>query len=92
MMAAGYSRRVLDTIVSLGDDGVVVCPDDQDKFAALIGDYFNEMDNDDSRSEEDLECGKYIPPKRLHSFNTCIAAEVHSVATEDIQELGNFPL
>ena len=55
MMAAGYSRRVLDAIVSLGDNGVVVCPDDQVKFAALIGDYFNKTDNDDSGSEEDVE-------------------------------------
>ena len=92
MMAAGYSRRVLDAMVCLGDNGVVVCPDDQDKFVAHIGDYFNETDNDDSGSEEDVECGKYIPPKHLHSFNTCIAAAVHNIATEDIQELGNFPL
>ena len=71
MMAAGYSSRVLDAIVSLGDDGVVVCLEDHDKFAALIGDYFNETDNDDSGSEEDVECVKYIPPKRcLRSFNT----------------------
>ena len=59
MMAAGYSSRVLEAIASLGDDGVVVCPEDHDKFAALIGDYFNETDNDDSGSE-DVECGKRV--------------------------------
>ena len=58
IMAAGYSSRVIEAIASLGDDGVVVCPEDYDKFAALIGDYFNESDDDDSGSEEDVECGK----------------------------------
>ena len=58
IMAAGYSNRVIKAIVSLGDDGVVVCPEDYDKFAALIGDYYNESDDDDSGSEEDVECGK----------------------------------
>ena len=57
-MAAGYSSRVIEAIASLGDDSVVVCPDDYDKFVALIGDYFNESDDDDSGSEEDVECDK----------------------------------
>ena len=57
-MAAGYSSRVIEAITSLGDDGVVVCPEDYDKFSALIDDYFNESDDDDSGSEEDVECSK----------------------------------
>ena len=57
-MAAGYSSRVIKAIASLGDDGVVVCPEDYDKFAVLIGNYFNESDDDDSGNEEDVECGK----------------------------------
>ena len=64
-MAAGYSRRVLDAITSLGDDGVVVCPEDHDKFAALIGDYFNESEDDDSGSEEDVDCGEFIFPQSI---------------------------
>lgn len=59
-MAAGYSSRVVDAIASLGDDGVVVCSDDYDKYAALIGDYFNDDNCDDSGSEEGEECGNVI--------------------------------
>ena len=58
IMAAGYSSRVIEAIMSLGDDGIVVCPEDYDKFVALIGDYFNESDDDDTGSEEDVECSK----------------------------------
>ena len=53
-------RKVLDAIFSLGDDGVVVTPEDHSKFEALIGDYFNDSngDCDESGSEDDVESGK----------------------------------
>jgi len=61
IMAAGYHRRVLDTITSLGDDGIVVSSEDYNKFEALIGDYFNvDSSSDESGNEEDVECGKYF--------------------------------
>ena len=59
-MAAGRSsRRVLAAINSLGDDSVVVLPQDHARFEALIGDYFN-VDSDEGGSDDDSDCGKII--------------------------------
>lgn len=59
-MATGTRSRVVNAIASLGDDGVIVAPDDYNKFEALIGDYFNDSEcaSDGSGSEEEMECGK----------------------------------
>jgi len=38
----------------LGNDGVVVCPEDYNKFAVFIGNYFNESDDGNNRSEVDV--------------------------------------
>ena len=73
IMATRCRRRVLDAISSLGDDGVVVNPEDHSKFEALIGDYFNDSDGDcdESGSEDDVECGKIVltsHERSLHSL------------------------
>ena len=60
IMATRCHRKVLDAISSLGDDGVVVTPEDHSKFEALIGDYFNDSDCDESGSEDDVGCGKTV--------------------------------
>ena len=62
-MAASNRSRVVDAIAFLGDNRMVVTADDYSKFEALIGDYFDdtECNSDDSRSEADMECGKYFP-------------------------------
>jgi len=76
MMAAGCSSGVAG---------------DYNKFAALIGNYFNESDDDDSGSEADVEsCNIYMysPNCCLHSFKMFIAVTVHKIVTEDA-ELGN---
>ena len=59
---AARNSRVADAIALLGEDGVIVSPDDYNKFEALIGDYFNESecDSDESGSDEEMECGKYV--------------------------------
>jgi len=92
-MAAGYSSRVVEAISSFEDDGVVVCPEDYDKFAALIGDYFNESDDDDSRSEADVESGNvYMHSSIVYISLNVIAVTAHKVVTVDVEELGNFPV
>ena len=59
---AGRNRRVANAMTLLRDNGVIVSPDDYNKFKALIGNYFNESecDSDKSGSDEEMECGKYI--------------------------------
>ena len=61
-MATQCRRKVLDAISSLGDDGVVITPEDHSNFEAFIGDYFNNSDGDcdESESEDDVECGKTV--------------------------------
>ena len=46
IMATGTHSRVVSAIASLGDDGVIVAPDDYNKFETLIGDYFNDNECD----------------------------------------------
>ena len=59
-MGTGHHSKLLNAITSLGDDSVIVSPEDYSKFEVLIGDYFN---NGDSASEEsgseDMECSKF---------------------------------
>ena len=60
IMATAHHSRVLNAITSLGDDGVIVSPEDYSKFEALIGDYFNDGDSaSDESGSEDTECGKF---------------------------------
>ena len=82
-MAADYRGVVVAAIAALGDDGVIVSPEDYN-FEALIGEYFNESDGDSDESEsEDSECGKYrfLVLKRfltfLKRFRTCIKEPPH---------------
>ena len=60
IMATGTRSRVVNAMASLGDDGVIVAPDDYNKFEMIIGDYFNDSqyNSDKSRSEEEIDCGK----------------------------------
>lgn len=70
IMAAGHHRRILDAISSLGDDGIIVSPDDRSKYVALLGDYFtknSDSDSDASGSEEDVACGKFV-----NSLKRCV--------------------
>lgn len=54
------AARVADAIALLGNDGMIVSPDDYNKFEALIGDYFieSECDSDENVDDEEMECGK----------------------------------
>ena len=57
-MASSSKRKskIADAINLLGDDGVIVSPNDYNKFEALIGDYLDDID--ESGCEDELECGK----------------------------------
>ena len=50
---AARNRRVAEAIALLGDDGMIVSPDDYNKFEVLIGNYFNESECDSAESRSD---------------------------------------
>lgn len=96
-MAAGYRGVVVAAIAALGDDGVIVSPEDYNNFEALIGEYFNESDGDsDESGSEDSECGKYrfwYLSAFLHSSNVSELVSKNHHTTEDEPDVfGKFYL
>lgn len=94
-MAAGYRSRVVAAIASLGDDGVIVSPEDYSNYEALIGEYFNESDESGSDDSECGKCIKFLLFKRFLTFfktfqNLCLTTTALMKIMSQVYQVKKF--